>query len=48
MGESTCLGVQVKGPGRLLVRLNTDVRPIENKYREGKLESTLKRELKRT
>lgn len=42
------MGVQVKEPGRLLVRLNTTVRPIENKYREGKLKSTLKRELKRT
>lgn len=48
MVESTCLGVQVKVPGRLLVRLNTTVRPIANKYREGKLKSTLKRELKRT
>lgn len=48
MKESTCLGVQVKVPGRLLVRLNTTVRPIANKYREGKLKSTLKRELKRT
>ena len=48
MEESTCLGVQVKVPGRLLVRLNTTVRPIANKYREGKLQSTLKRELKRT
>ena len=46
--ESTCLGVQVKVPGRLLVRLNMTVRPIVNKYREGKLKSTLKRELKRT
>ena len=48
MKESICLGVQVKVPGRLLVRLNTSVRPIANKYREGKLKSTLKRELKRT
>jgi IS30 family transposase len=48
MKESTCLGVQVKVPGRLLVRLNMTVRPIANKYREGKLKSTLKRELKRT
>ena len=48
MVEPTCLGVQVKVPGRLLVRLNTTVRPIANKYREGKLKSTLKRELKRT
>ena len=46
--ESTCLGVQVKVPGRLLVRLNTTVRPIGNKYREGKLKNTLKRELKRS
>ena len=28
------------------LRLNTDERPIVNKYREGKLQRTLKRELK--
>ena len=32
--------------GKLLVRLNTTPRPIANKYREGKVKRTLKRELK--
>jgi len=32
--------------GTYLPRLNISTRPIENKYREGKLKSTLKRELK--
>ena len=32
--------------GELLVRLNTDTSPIANKYREGKLQRTLKREFK--
>jgi hypothetical protein len=32
--------------GRLLLRLNTDKRPIANKYCEGKMKRTLKRELK--
>jgi len=31
---------------RLLPRLNNDERPIANKYCEGKMQSTLKRELK--
>ena len=33
-------------PGKLLVRLNITARPIVNKYREGKLKRTLKRELR--
>ena len=32
--------------GKLLLKLNTGTRPIANKYREGKMKSTLKRELK--
>jgi hypothetical protein len=32
--------------GKLHLRLNIDERPIANKYREGKLKRTLKRELK--
>ena len=33
--------------GKLHVRLNITTRPIANKYREGKLQSTLKREFNR-
>ena len=44
--ESCCLGVQHKEGGRLHLRLNTGERPIANKYREGKMKSTLERELK--
>ena len=43
--ESGCLGVQPKMGGKLLLKLNTDTRPIANKYREGKMKSTLKRKL---
>ena len=32
--------------GRLLLKLNTDRRPIANKYCEGKMKRPLKRELK--
>ena len=46
--ESGCLGSQPKEGGKLHLRLNMPTRPIANKYREGKLQSTLKRELKRT
>jgi hypothetical protein len=42
--ESSCLGVQLKARGKLHVRLNMTPRPIANKYREGKLKRTLKRE----
>lgn len=32
--------------GTFHLNLNTDTRPIENKYREGKMKRTLERELK--
>ena len=44
--ESGCLGLQSKAGGRLHLRLNIDKRPIANKYREGKMKSTLKKESK--
>ena len=42
--ESSCLGMQLKLGGKPLLKLNTVARPIANKYREGKLKRTLKRE----
>ena len=45
--ESSCLGLQLKVGGKFLLKLNIGVRPIANKYREGKMQRTLKRELKR-
>ena len=42
--ESSCLGMQLKVGGKPHLKLNTDVGPIANKYREGKLKRTLKRE----
>ena len=45
--ESGCLGLQPKMGGKLHLlhlKLNTGTRPIANKYREGKMKSTLKRE----
>ena len=44
--ESSCLWVQLKAGGKLHLRLNMATRPIVNKYREGKLKRTLKREFK--
>ena len=44
--ESGCLGMQPKMGGKLLLKLNTGTRPIANKYREGKMKSTLKRKLR--
>ena len=44
--ESGCLGMQPKMGGKSLLRLDTGERPIANKYREGKMKRTLKRELK--
>jgi len=32
--------------GKFLLKLNINKRPIANKYREGKMQRTLKRELK--
>ena len=43
--ESGCLKVQLKVGGKPHLRLNMTMRPIANKYREGKLKRTLKREL---
>ncbi len=44
--ESGCLGMQPKVGGIFHLKLNTGERPIANKYREGKMKRTLKRELK--
>ncbi len=46
--ESGCLKMQPKVGGKLHPRLNTSTSPIANKYREGKLKRTLKREFKST
>ena len=43
--ESSCSGLQLKMGDKLLLRLNSDGRPIANKYCEGKMKRTLKREL---
>ena len=42
--ESSCLGMQLQVGGRHHLKLNIGERPIANKYREGKMKSTLKRE----
>ena len=42
--ESSCLGMQLKMGGELHLKLNIGERPIANKYREGKMKSTLERE----
>src|SRR6202000_2321115 len=44
--ESSCLGMQLKSGGKSHLKLNIGERPIANKYREGKMQRTLKRELK--
>ena len=44
--ESRTLEVVRKMGGNLLLKLNIDLRPIANKYREGKMKRTLERELK--
>jgi len=41
--ESGCLGMQPKMGGRHHLKLNTDTKPIANKYREGNMKSTLER-----
>ena len=46
--ESGCLKVQPKVGDKLHLRLNIDANSIANKYCEGKLQRTLKREFKRT
>ena len=40
------MGLQLKVGGKFHLKLNTGGRPIANKYREGKMQSTFKRELK--
>ena len=40
------MGMQPKSGGEFRPRLNTGERPIANKYREGKMKRTLKRESK--
>jgi hypothetical protein len=40
------LGLELKVGDRLLPRLNMSGKPIANKYCEGKMKRTLKRELK--
>ena len=40
------MGIQPKMGGKLLLKLNIGTRPIANKYREGKMKSTLKRKLR--
>jgi hypothetical protein len=42
--ESSCLGMQLKSGGKFHPKLNISQRPIVNKYREGKMKSTLERE----
>jgi hypothetical protein len=44
--ESCTLELVHKCGGNFLLKLNTVSRPIANKYREGKVKRTLKRELK--
>jgi hypothetical protein len=46
LDESGCLGMQPKMGGKFHLKLNIGTRPIANKYREGKMKSTLKRESK--
>ena len=43
--ESDCLGLQSKMGGKFHLKLNIGTRPIANKYREGKMKSTLKGKL---
>ena len=40
------MGLERKLGGKFHLKLNMDSRPIANKYREGKVKRTLKRELK--
>ena len=44
--ESRTLEVVCKMGGNFLLKLNIGLRPIANKYREGKMKRTLERELK--
>ena len=40
------MGLQLSEGGKFHLKLNIGGRPIANKYREGKMKRTLKRELK--
>lgn len=42
------MGMQLKMGGKFHLKLNIGERPIANKYREGKMKSTLERELNST
>jgi len=44
--ESGCLGLQPKTGSNFPPKLNIGLRPIANKYHEGKTKRTLERELK--
>ena len=44
--ESRTLEMVCKMGGNFLLKLNIGLRPIANKYREGKMKRTLERELK--
>ncbi len=44
--ESGYLGVYLKVGGKFHLKLNMGKRPIANKYCEGKMKSTLRRECK--
>ena len=44
--ESSILGLMLKMGGKFHLKLNIGERPIANKYCEGKMQRTLKRELK--
>ena len=46
LDESGCLGLQPQMGGKFHLKLNIGSRPIANKYHEGKVKRTLKRELK--
>ena len=46
INESRSLELERKVGGKFLLKLNNGLRPIVNKYREGKVKRTLKRELK--
>ena len=46
LGESGCLRLQPQMGGKFHLKLNIGLRPIANKYHEGKMKRTLKRELK--
>ena len=46
--ESSCVVLQLKVGHKFDLKLNISMRPIANKYREGKMKRTLKRELNRT